>query len=305
MRVAADRVIGLDVGGTKILGAVVDAKGGLHATQEVATVSTSRDALLAQLETVVEKLLGHERRAAALGFGFPSRIDQRTGVLVASVNVPFENIDVRRMLAERFGLPVFVDNDGNVAAIAEWRVGAGRGVDDIVMLTLGTGVGGGLILGGRPYRGATGVGGELGHMVVELDGLECPCGGHGHLEMYASGRAADRVARELLGPEADGRELVRRARQGEAGPRDAIATIGRHLGAGLVTIVNVFDPDLIVIGGGFSEAGSLLVDPARAYVEREALYPARDRVRIVPAQLGLRAGVIGAGMIAFEALETG
>jgi glucokinase len=295
-------VIGLDVGGTKILGGVVDGSGSLGETHEVPTDVSSAEALLASLEAVVAELLDDDRHAAALGFGFPSRIDQRTGRIVASVNIPFENLDVRGPLFERFGLPVGIDNDGNAAAIAEWRAGAGRGVDDMVMLTIGTGVGGGLILGGRPYRGATGVGAELGHMVIEFDGIECPCGGRGHLESYASGRAADAVARELLGPGADARELVRRARQGEAGPRDAIATIGRRLGAGLVTIVNVFDPDLVVIGGGFSAAGSLLLDPARAVVEREGLFPARDRVRIVPAQLGARAGVIGAGLIAFETL---
>ena len=290
------------MGGTKTLGAVVDAEGRLHATREIPTVTTSAEALFEALVSVVEELLRHEKKAGALGFGFPSRVDQRTGVLVASVNIPFENFDVRDPLSDRFGLPVGVDNDGNAAAIAEWSSGAGRAVDDMVMLTIGTGVGGGLILGGRPYRGATGVGAELGHMVIEFDGVECPCGGRGHLESYASGRAADGVARELLGPGADARELVRRARQGEAGSRDAMASIGRYLGAGLVTIVNVFDPDLIVIGGGFSQAGSLLLDPARTVVEREALYPARDRVRVVPAQLGPRAGVIGAGMIAFEAL---
>ncbi len=296
-------MIGVDVGGTKILGGIVDEEGSLEAAHELHTDSSSQEALLDEIDSLVEELLRKERRAAALGFGFPSRIDQRSGRLVASVNIPFKDLDVRTRMSERFGLPVAIDNDGNVAAIAEWQVGAGGRVDDMVMLTIGTGVGGGLILGGKPYRGATGVGAELGHMVIDFDGLECRCGGRGHLESYVSGRVADTVAKQLLGPDADARELVRRARQGEAGPRDAVAEIGRRLGDGLVTLVNVFDPDLIVIGGGFVAAGSLLLEPARAVVARDALVPARDRVQIVQARLGAHAGVIGAGLIAFEALR--
>jgi glucokinase len=300
MRVAGDRVIGIDVGGTKILGAVVAADGSLGARREVRTDRSSAEGLLETIARVAEELLRGERRAP-VGIGLPSRVDQRSGRVAASVNIPFNDVDVRGWMSERLGKPVAIDNDANAAAIAEWRVGAGKGVDDMVMLTLGTGVGGGLILNGRPFRGATGVGAELGHVVIDFDGPECPCGGHGHLEIYASGLAADAAARKLIGPDADGRDLVARARQGDAGPREALAEIGRRLGAGILGIVNVFDPDLVVIGGGFAAAGSLLLDPARAVVEREALVPSRTRVRIVRAQLGPDAGVIGAGLIGLEA----
>jgi glucokinase len=171
------------------------------------------------------------------------------------------------------------------------------------MLTLGTGVGGGLILDGRPYRGATGSGAELGHIVIDPDGPPCGCGGHGHLESYASGKAADGVAREVLGQGSDARDLVEQARAGEAAAVEALAGIGRRLGAGIASLVNVFEPELVVIGGGFGAAGELLLRSAREVVAVEGLTPARDTVRIVQAELGVDAGVIGAGMLGFEALE--
>jgi glucokinase len=172
----------------------------------------------------------------------------------------------------------------------------------VVMLTFGTGVGGGLILDGRPYRGATGAGAELGHVVVEYDGLPCPCGGRGHLESYASGRAATGFARELFGPGSDAHDLVRRAQAGESKAVDTLAWIGRYLGAAIGSFVNTFEPELIVIGGGFAAAGELVLATAREGAAREALPELRERIRIVPAEHGSDAGVIGAAMVAFEAL---
>ena len=292
----------MDVGGTKILAAVVSRDGSIEARLERATEVSGEEALLGELDEVVEELREGVGEVAALGFGIPSRIDQRAGRAVASVNVPLEGVDLRDRMRERHGLPVGIDNDANVAAIAEWRVGAAAGARDVVMLTLGTGVGGGLVLDGKPYRGATGSGAELGHIVLELDGPPCGCGGRGHLESFAAGPAADRVARKLYGPVADARELVERGRAGEEAALEVLAGIGRYLGAGIATLVNVFEPELVVIGGGFGEAGELLLGPARQVLAREGLAPAREAVRVVEAQLGGDAGVIGAGMLAFEAL---
>jgi glucokinase len=297
------RVIGVDVGGTKILAAVVSRDGSLGRRVERPSDHTSQDALLDELDTMVEELHRADPEVQALGFGIPSRIDQRAGRALKSVNIPLEGVDLRDRMRERHGLPVALDNDANAAAIAEWRVGAARGARHVVMLTLGTGVGGGLILDDRPYRGATGSGAELGHIVLELDGPPCGCGGHGHLESFAAGPAADRVARSLYGDGADAHELVRRGRDGEAEALAALAGIGRYLGAGIATFVNVFEPEVVVVGGGFGVAGELLLGPAREVVAVEGLEPARDTVRIVEAQLGSDAGVIGAGMVAFEALE--
>ena len=296
------RVIGVDVGGTKILAAVVSRDGSLGVRLERPSDHSSQDALLAELDSLVEELHRAEPEAVALGFGVPSRIDQRSGHALKSVNIPLEGVDLRDRMRERHGLPVALDNDANAAAIAEWQVGAARGARNVVMLTLGTGVGGGLILDGRPYRGATGSGAELGHIVLEPGGPPCGCGGHGHLESFAAGPAADRVARSLYGDGSDAHELVRRGRDGEPEAVEALAGIGRYLGSGIATFVNVFEPELVVVGGGFGDAGELLLGPAREVVAVEGLEPARDNVRIVEAELGIEAGVIGAGMVAFEAL---
>ena len=296
------RVIGVDVGGTKTLAAVVDREGEIE--QQVVHPSdvSSQDALLAGLDAIVEEL--HEgREIAAIGFGIPSRVDQRSGRAVASVNIPLADVDFRDRMRERHNLPVGIDNDANAATIGEWRAGAAKEARQVVMLTLGTGVGGGVILDGKPFRGATGVGAELGHIVIGIDGPPCGCGGHGHLESYASGRAADAAARGLYGERSDGHELVEKAKDGDAQAVEAVAEIGRHLGAGIASLVNIFEPEVVVVGGGFgSSSGELLLGPAREVVAVEGLEPLRDTVRIVPAQLGFQAGVIGAAMVGFEAL---
>ena len=298
------RVIGVDVGGTKLLAAVVGPDGKLEGQPEpMPTDVSSQEALLGQLDGLVGRLR-EGREIAALGFGLPSRIDQRRGRAVASVNIPLEDVDFRDRMRERHGLPVGIDNDAHVAAIGEWRAGAGRGSSHIVMLTLGTGVGGGLILDGRPYRGATGSGAELGHTVIEYDGLPCACGGRGHLESYASGPAADAAARRLYGNGSSGVELVDRAKAGDDEAVGALAEIGRRLAAGIISFVNVFEPELVIVGGGFGTAAcEFLLQPVRELLAREGLVPARDTVKVVPAELGPYAGVIGAGMVGFEALD--
>jgi glucokinase len=299
------RVIGVDVGGTKILAAVVAREGQIEARVERETAVSSEEALLSELDAMVDELRADAPDMAALGFGIPSRVDQRKGRAVASVNIPLEGLDFRDRMQERHGVPVGIDNDANAAAIGEWHAGAARGANNVVMLTLGTGVGGGLILDGKPFRGATGSGAELGHIVLELDGPPCGCGGRGHLESFAAGPAGDRAARELYGPDSGAQELVRRGQDGDADAVSALAKIGRYLGAGIASFVNVFEPELVVVGGGFGAAGELLLASAREVVTVDGLVPGRDTVRIVQAALGGDAGVIGAGMIAFEALGAG
>jgi glucokinase len=298
-------VIGVDVGGTKIAAALVTREGSIEGWIQQPTDVDSEDALLSQLDAIVEGLRSGVG-VAALGFGIPSRIDQRRGRAVASVNVPLVDVDFRDRMRAEHGLPVAIDNDGNAAAIAEWHMGAARGARDVVMLTLGTGVGGGLIFDGKPYRGATGSGAELGHVVVELDGPPCRCGGRGHLESFATGVAADELARKRFGPGSDARDLVRRAAAGEAAALEALASVGRYLGAAIAGFVNALEPALVVIGGGFGAAAAeFLLGSARDVLAQDALPPGRDNLRIVQAQLGGAAGVIGAGMIAFEALDAG
>jgi glucokinase len=304
--VPLDLVIGVDLGGTKIAAGAVDRRGAVTARIERPTPTSSEDALLSELDELVESITQDVGGVEALGFGIPSTIDQRSGLAVSSVHVPLTDVDLRTRMGERFELPVAIDNDGNAAAIAEWKLGAGKGTRDMIMITLGTGIGGGLILDGRPYRGSMGAGAELGHMVLKYDGPPCigSCPGRGHFESLVSGTAANALARTVLSsPDATGRDLVLRASEGDARAREALAGFGRILGAGLASLVNVFNPEAIVIGGGFGEAGELLYGPAREVVAREALAPARDIVRIVPAELGAEAGLIGAGLIAFELLD--
>ena len=297
-------MIGVDVGGTKILAGRVSRDGAIEQRHELPTPTISEPALLEGLANAVEQLLAAD--VTGVGFGIPSTIDQRTGTAVSSVNIPLTDVDLRTWGADRFGVPVGVDNDANAAALAEWAAGAGRGTRHMIMLTLGTGFGGGLILDGRVYRGAVGAAGELGHMVVEHDGVPCQgaCTGRGHIEGYASGRAADARAAAALGAGVDPHELVARALAGDAAAHDVLVDVGRRLGSAMGSLVNVFNPELIVIGGGFgAAAGELVLEPARAVVAREALPPARDLVRIVLAELGSDAGLVGAGLIGFEAAD--
>jgi glucokinase len=300
--VATEHVIGVDVGGTKMNAALVRRDGRFEGAVTRPTPQASQEEFLAGLEAIVEEV--RDGDAAALGLGLPSTIDQRAGRVVSSVNIPLADVDVRSRMRERFGLPVGLDNDANAAAIAEWKFGAGRGSSDMIMLTLGTGIGGGLILGGRPFRGASGAGAELGHIVIDYDGPECGggCDGRGHLETLASGRAADEAAQRLYGGDAAGAELVQAARDGDSAAVEALAEIGARLGSGIASLVNIFEPELVVIGGGFGQAGEFVIGPARDVVTREALPPGRETVRIVPAELGPRAGLVGAGLVAFEAL---
>lgn len=295
-----ERAIGVDLGGTKILAGIVGRDGTIGRTAEVPSPTDSEEALLGALDEVVAGLL--EEGVAAIGYGVPCNLDRRTGRALRAVNLPIEDVDFAGRGRKLFELPTGVENDANSAALAEWRLGAGRGTTNLVMLTLGTGVGGGLVLDGRLYRGWA----ELGHVVVQAGGPPCPgsCHGHGHLEAVATGIAAERAARELWGGDADAPRLVAAARDGDADAIAALARIGELLGAAIGSFVNMFDPDVVVVGGGFgAAAGELVLEPARAAAAREALPPADGRVRIVEAELGEDAGLIGAALVAFEALD--
>jgi glucokinase len=314
------RTIGVDMGGTKLLAGAVDSELSVHHRVQRSLNRVDESFLLDVVVDAVEET----REAAggevdAVGFGIPSLIDQRTGNAVIAVNLPLKDIRFADVMTERLGLPVFVDNDGNLAALAEHRAGAARGCNEVVLLTIGTGIGGGLILRGKLYRGAIGAGAELGHVVIDRNGPPCQgnCPNHGCVESLASGtalaREALRIARErpdsALGrAHAAGRELAgplvtELAHDGDQAAIDALALIGRNLGVALASFVNIFNPEVIVIGGGVSGAGELLLGPARAEVAARALPPSKDLVQIVPAALGVEAGMIGAAALAFDGLE--
>src|ERR671937_1236015 len=293
----SNRVIGVDVGGTKILAGIVTADGTVERRREHATPTDSQEDLVDALVAAVQEF--ESDGAAAIGFGVPSRLDPRTHRVQASVNIPLEGLDLSGRMSERVSLPVAVENDANAATLAEFRAGAGRDANTMVMLTLGTGCGGGVVLDGKLYRGWA----EFGHITIELDGIPCQgsCTGRGHLEGYVTGVAATKLARDAFGPAVDAHRLTRLAREGDATAREILHGIGRHLGAGIASIVNAFGAELCVIGGGFGTAAfEWLLPGAEEVARRDALSPVSERLRIVPAELGTAAGVIGAGFGAFK-----
>lgn len=311
------RVIGFDAGGTKLLGGVVD--GGLAVRHRVHRVwpGSERDGLLDLMVEAVEEAREAAPDVDAVGFGIPSLVDWETGVSLFSVHLPLEDVPFRAFMEERLDLPVFVDNDANLALLAEARAGAARGASDALMLTLGTGIGGGILAGGELQRGSRGAGAELGHVVVDVDGPPCQgrCPGRGCLEVMASGTAIGRegaeaarqapesaLGRQLAaGRQITGAVVTELAHEGDAAAREVLALIGRRLGAGIAGLVNAFDPQLVVVGGGAVAGGELLLAPARAAFAERVLPPHRDRVEIVPAHFGAEAGMLGAALLALEA----
>ena len=299
---SAPRVIGVDLGGTKIAAGLVEADGTVGARKETPTPVSSQDELLEGIEAAIAPLAGEP--VAAIGFGIPSVIDRATGRALGSVNIPLSGVDLDDVMHRRFGVPVLVENDANVAAFAEWRLGAGKDARDLVMLTLGTGVGGGLVLGGELYRGIA----ELGHVVVVADGPPCQgnCAGRGHLEVLASGNAADRAAERLWGEGATAELLVGRAEEGDAEAIEALAGMGHLLGAAIGSFVNTFAPEVVIVGGGFGLAAyEFLVPTATEIARREIVVPDALELHIVPAELGSDAGLVGAGLLALETVGGG
>jgi glucokinase len=314
-------VIGVDLGGTKLLAAAVDASLGVrHRVSRVAPRTDQAAVLDAVVDAVNEVRGASGADVLGVGFGIPCLLDVRTGEAVGAVNLPLADVPFAAVMAERLGLPAFVDNDANLAMLAEHRYGAARGAHVAALLTIGTGIGGGLVIDGEVFRGAIGAAAELGHMVVDIDGPPCQgnCPNHGCLEAVASGTALAReglrVARSA--PEtglgrafASGREITgmlvtELAHDGDAAARDVIMLIGMRLGVGIANIVNMLNPEVVVIGGGVIAAGEALLAPARAVVAERALRPSRDEVRIVRAHFGAESGMIGAGVLALEALQS-
>jgi glucokinase len=317
--VSANETIGVDLGGTKMLVGALAGTEVLYEEREASTGQTE-DELVELLVREVSEAHAARPEAAAVGLGIPATIDHERGVAVSAVNLPLADLAIRDLVAERVGLPVFVDNDANVAAFAEHLFGAARGADDAVMLTIGTGIGGGLILNGEIYRGATGSGAELGHTVIDINGPPCQgnCPGRGCVETMASGTAIgregqlaaesdpDSVLATMLaeGHRIDGRAVTEAAINGDPTSIAVFDLVGTRLGAALVTFANTFEPNVIVVGGGVMAAGDLLLDPARRTLRERALRPMNE-IPVVAAELGPDAGMIGAAAMARIELEKG
>jgi glucokinase len=312
-------VIGVDMGGTKLLAGAVGPDLEVHHRTQRSLKGLDQASLLdVAVDAVEEACRSSGGEVAAVGFGIPALIDSRTGMAMLSVNLPLADIAFGDVMAERLGMQVFVDNDSNLAALAEHRAGACRGDTEAVMLTIGTGIGGGLVLGGELYRGATGTGAELGHTVIDMNGPPCQgnCPNRGCVEVMASGTALEREAMRIAGerPESGlGRALestraltgplvTELAHDGDEAAIEAVTLIGSRLGVAIASFVNSFNPQVVVVGGGVIAAGELLLEPARAEVASRALPPSRDQVRIVAARFGVEAGMIGAAALARDGL---
>lgn len=306
---------GIDVGGTKIAGAVVDDHGQILEEARVESPATDVEAIEQAITELVTDL-GSRHDIATVGVGAAGYIDADRARVLFAPNLAWRDLDLKQELEERVGLPVVVENDANAAAWGEFSFGAGHDVDDQLMITVGTGVGGALVLAGELYRGAFGVAAEIGHLRVVPDGRLCGCGNHGCLEQYASGSALVRGAREAAAASSLlARDLVDRAggapqaitgpmitelaREGDLFAREQITAMARWLGQGIASLTAVLDPAVVVIGGGVSDAGDLLLDPVRAAFEAELTGRGhRPVLEIRQATLGNRAGVIGAADLA-------
>jgi glucokinase len=316
----SERFLGIDVGGTKVVTAVLQ-DGRYETFEPVPTRTDSSEALVAQIAAQIETCRGES--AAAVAVGLPSIIEFATGRVRHSVNLPLQDLPLRPLLSERCGLPVYVDNDASCAALAEASEGGRIVCENLVMFTIGTGVGGGLVLGGKLYRGATSAA-EFGHTMIGLDlsdGAPADPGNFpqpGSLETLASGRALDRLTLESArahpksflgrrlakGDDITGHDAVEGAREGDVHCQHVVRVLGERLGVGIANAINTFDPDEIVIGGGVSLAGDLLLVPAERSARRHTVPGTGAQTKIRVARHGPQAGVLGAATVAAQEWES-
>ncbi len=316
-------VAGIDIGGTRQSLALIQPDGRLvHRARRTSPPDADGPTLFEGVCALLAEALARARAAgwqvAAAGVGFGGPVDTETGVVRTSHHVPgWSGFPLRQALADRFGLPVALENDARAGTLGEFYFGAGRGHRHMVYINIGTGIGGGLVLDGRLYRGATTTAGELGHMRVLPDGPPCPCGGRGCLEALASGPSIARRARRAMsqdpaagtallaaaGGDPDtltSRHVVAAAAQGDPLATRLVEETAGYLALAVTSLVNLLNPTLVVFGGGVSEAGELLLRPVRQYVRQWALPVAGEAVTIAQASLGYDAGVIGAAALALE-----
>ncbi len=323
-------IVGVDLGGTKIMAGALSEDGTRHLAMR--SVATNADQ---GSEAVVERIIGaiegvildtiaetdaSRRDFIGIGIGAPGPLDRERGIVVVAPNLGWSNLPLRDLVSSRLKLPVTLDNDANCATVGEWWQGAAKGGHTVIGMTIGTGIGGGIIIEGQLFHGASDVAGEIGHTTIELNGRLCKCGNYGCLEAYASGPAIATRAREVLVREESASmlpalvqgELERitaqtvydAAAQGDAVAHEIVRDTARYLGAGLANLLNTLNPDTVVVAGGVTAAGDALFVPLRAEVRRRAFRPAVEACRIVPAELPGTAGVVGA-VATFKAQHMG
>jgi glucokinase len=310
--------IGIDVGGTKIAVVRIDEHGEILASKTVPTPAHDPEATLQTSIDTAKSVRSPD--VVAIGVGAAGIVDYHAGTLRYAPNLAWRELALRDRLGTALGLPCVLDNDANVAAWAEFRFGAGRGSTDMLLVTVGTGIGGGIIAGGKTFRGAHGFAGEIGHVIVEPGGPMCGCGNAGCWEQVAAGRSIDRLAREAVSEHpnsllaqladgvpanANGHTATEAAEKGDDVAKAILATIGTRLGQGIAGLVNILDSDVVVVGGGAIVAGDFLLEPARAaFIDAIEAPDHRPTVPIIAGQLGPEAGGIGAAAMALEETQS-
>ena len=309
--------IGIDVGGTNIKIALVSSKGEILYSNTIPTraemgyvytVSNIKQAIV----DLMSETKSSKNNIEAIGFGFPGQIDYKKGVVRLSTNIPgWNGVEIADIIKTEFGIPAFIDNDVRCATLGELKYGAGKGAENLVCITVGTGIGSGLVLNGKLVRGASNAAGEIGHIKLSMhDGPLCGCGDFGCFEAYASGPSIVAMAEDYIrgGKSTKYREMAssaeitphvvaEAAKQGDPVAIQIFTQIGQYLGIGLSSVVNLLNPEKIIIGGGIAAAGDLLFNPIRETIDKRAMKISKEAVVIVPAELGNTAGVIGASLL--------
>lgn len=308
--------IGIDVGGTNVKIAVVDDGKIIYSNSVPTYAQMGYEYTVNNIKQAIKDLMKETETTAAdikgIGFDFPGQVDYKTGVVKLAPNIPgWVNVPIAQMIEEAFHIPTRIDNDVRCAALGEMNFGAGKGCQNFVCITVGTGIGSGLVVNGQLVRGAANAAGEIGHIKLQMkDGPICGCGDTGCLEAFASGPSIVAMAQDYLksGKSTKFREMAgdgeitpyivaKAAEAGDPVAKRIFTIIGEYVGMGLVSVINLLNPEKVIIGGGVAEAGDLLLEPIRKTVMERAMVVARESVEIVPAELGNSAGVIGASML--------
>lgn len=310
-------VIGIDLGGTKISCALADLEGQVISQNTVPTNAQEGEIpVLNRIIQCVQTVLSNGDitidKVRAIGIGSPGPLDAKTGVIITTPNLPFKNFNLVSPLKEKFGVPVYLDNDANVAAIGEFMFGAAKGTENMIYFTVSTGVGGGAVLNGKVYRGNTSNALEIGHMTVLPDGPRCNCGNIGCLEAVASGTAIGKRGKEAVESKVEtslrnyenvtSYEVFKEAKAGDKVAQDIVDSCLNYLGIGVANAIAIFDPEMVIIGGGVSKVGSVVFDKVQEVVNKRCFKSMADACKILPAGLGTDAGVIGA--VALAIIET-
>lgn len=302
-------IIAIDLGGTNLKLALINPDYKIIGREVLPTKAFGdRSSLILGIADAIKKIIEdnglNKSNILGIGIGLPGLIDAERGLVHFLPNIPgWKGVPLKNILEKKLGLAVFLDNDANLMTLAEYKIGAAKGLKNVLCLTLGTGVGGGVVIGGSLYRGRSFAAGEIGHIPVNEEGLRCNCGGIACLETYIGNKRIEKQAKDIFGRDITLEELSRMARQGDKRARGLWLSAAGHLGIALSGIVNLLNPDAIVIGGGVAGAGRVLFDRVREVVRKRAMPVQARRVKIFKAALGNDAGLIGAAILVKEGVD--